>query len=201
MKNVMFLALFSLIMGNSLFSQQSHLKGNDAGVVYPMAIFPPNSPQAILETGAISKKIQFQLYSSENYKNEFSKNILADKSVISCNYDKNFKAGTLVNLDLSPEADFDFFKALLKKNGIQYVSIEDTLLAIDNWHPFTKEQLARISQLNLNIYNIEFKRNWVMERENERKMAIENGWMEDNDNLLKNARKEKKEYIRQQLNN
>jgi hypothetical protein len=40
-----------------------------------------------------------------------------------------------------------------------------------------------------------------MERENERKMAIENGWMEDNDNLLKNARKEKKEYIRQQLNN
>lgn len=196
----MFFIFFSLIMGNFIYSQQSNLKENNTKVVYPMAIFKPNEPQNVLETESVTKKIEFQLFSSENFKKDFSEKIMTNPLVIACNYDKNYKSRTLVRMDLSPETDFDNFKSLLKSSGIKYVSIEDTLLPIDNWHPFLKEELAKITQLNTNIYNIEFKRNWVLERENERKMAIENGWLDENTNLLKNAKKEKVEYIRQILN-
>lgn len=187
-------------MGNYLFSQQSNLNENNAKVVYPMAIFKPNEPQNVLETGAVTKKIEFQLFSTEEFKKSFSERVMTNSLVISCNYDEKYKSGSLVHMDLSPETDFDNFKSLLKSAGIKYVSIEDTLLLIDNWHPFLKEELAKIAQLNTNIYNIEFKRNWVLERENERKMAIENGWLDENTNLLKNSKKEKLEYIRQILN-
>lgn len=200
MKKVMFLILFALVMGNYIFSQQSHLKENNAKVVYPMAIFEPNQPQNVLETSSVSKKVKFQLFASENFKNDFVQKTMTNPMVIACNYDKSFKAGTLVNIDLSSEMDFDSFKSLLISSGIQYVSVEDTLLPINSWHPFTKEQMLKIAQLNLNIYNIEAKRNWVLNHPEQLEMAKTNGWFDENTQLLKNARKEKKMYINEILN-
>jgi len=187
-------------MGNYLFSQQSHLKENNAKVVYPMAIFEPNEPQSVLETGSVTKKIKFQLFSSEPFKEDFSKKMMKNSMVIACNYDKNFKAGTLVSMDLSPETDFDSFKTMLKSSGIQYVSVEDTLLSIDNWHPFEKEQLQKIMQINQHLYNLKAKRDWVLEHEDQKAMAIENGWMDENTKLIEKATQDKKTLIHEFLN-
>lgn len=199
MKNVMFFLLFTLVMGNYLFSQQSHLKENNAKMVYPMAIFEPNEPQNVLETGSITKKIKFQLFSDASFKEEFCKKVMTNTMVIACNYDKNFKAGTLVHIDLSPETDFDIFKNILKSSGIQYVSIEDTLLSINNWHPFEQEQLQKIMQINQHLYNLKAKRNWVLEHEEQKKMALENGWMDENTKLIEKATQDKKTLIHEFL--
>jgi len=199
MKTAMFILSFTLIMGNYMFAQQTQLKDNRLKVVYPMAFFEPNEPQNVLETWSITKKIKFQLFSDESFKEDFCKKVMTNSMVIACNYDKNFKAGTLVNIDLSPEMDFDGFKLLLMSSGIQYVSVEDTLLPINSWHPFTKEQMLKIAQLNLNIYNIEAKRNWVLNHPEQLEMAKSNGWFNENTQLLENARKEKKMYINEIL--
>jgi len=199
MRKLTFVLITLIYLTNNAFSQQTHLSGKTEKVVYPMVIFQPNEPQSILDAGATTKTISFQIFASESYKESFSGNILKNNTVISCKLDKKAKAGATINMDLSPEVDFDYLKNLLKENGVMFVSVEDTLLNINNWRAFTTEEMKKINQLNQVIKNIVTKRNWVLENEQQKQLALSNGWMDENDMLLKNAKEAKAEYIRQIL--
>lgn len=189
MRKFVILILVSTCINQLTFSQEKK--------VYNTAVFDKNMPHAVLSSNPPQKDIQFEIYGSSAFKNSFNQYILQNSMVISCRNDQ--KMNQKIHLSLSPEADFDFFKSLLKQSGIEYVSIEDTIIPINSWHQFTQEQIQRLWQLNHTIVNIEGKRQWVLQNPAQLEMAKQNGWWEDNTKLLENAISEKKNYVRQIL--
>jgi hypothetical protein len=160
-------------------------------------VFNPNEPQKALLTNGYQKNLTFYVFAPATFKETFKSNLMKKNGIIDCSYDK--KSTNLMKLSLSPEYDFDALKQLLIENQVNYVGIEDTIIPITNWQPFTEEQIKQIEQLNANISNIEEKRNYVLQNPQYLEMSKENGWLLENERLLNEAKKAKKNYIRQIL--
>jgi|GEM_PF-5054416 hypothetical protein len=187
MRNLIVLILVSFFSNQLTFSQDKK--------VYNTVVFEKNMPHEVLNSNPPQKDLQFELYGSALFKNSFNEKILQNKMVISCRNDN--KNAQRIYLSLSPEADFDFLKSLFQNAGVEYVSVEDTIIPINSWYAFSPEQIRRLWELNHTIINIEGKRQWVLQNPAQLEKAKQNGWWEDNTKLLENAIREKKNYVRQ----
>lgn len=165
--------------------------------IYNTVVFPPNMPHSVLTSNPPQKDIPFELYGEQSFIQQFTSKINQNSLVISCMPDA--KSSKKFNLSLSPETDFDALKAMFINANVQYVSVEDTIIPIQAWHPFNEQQIRRLWELNFTLTNIEAKRQWVLQNPAQLEQAKQNGWWDDNTQLLNKAIQDKKNYVRQIL--
>ncbi len=160
------------------------------------AVFPKNFCQIYNSEKTATYKIEFQLTGiTDQEAVQFKTNALKSDGVINFSIDNPVHGYRTVKAELGPQADFDFIKSILQDNGVRFVNDEDELVSIYDWKPFTNEQCSKISQLNMQIINVETKLNYVHQDPVQRAMAEGNGWFVEADKNLKNAKEAKKNYV------
>ncbi len=190
MKKCFFILVGIIFTTLSLQSQQTKK-------VYNTIVFPKDMPHSVLQSNPPQKDIPIELYGDADFLSFFNSKILQNSQVIACTKDnKNTKKHII---SLSPDVDFDLFKSLLISAGVEFVSIEDTILPISSWKEFSAEQARKLWEFNFTLTNLEAKRNWVLQNPDKLEMAKQNGWWEENTKLIEKTILDKKQYIREIL--
>lgn len=161
------------------------------------AIFQRNICQIYYNKGQSPVKIEFQIAGlSDEAAQIFSTNALKNEKVINSNISTTLTYGLRSGkLEITAQADFDYIKNIFIENHVAFVKVEDEIYSIDNWEPLTEEQCTKVTLLNQHIYDIEHKRNWILNNPEEKAKAEQNGWFIQNDKYLDEAIKAKKEYL------
>ena len=189
MKHIgMFLFFMLMLSLSSIKAQQN---------VALTAIFQKNICHSYQNDGISPVKIEYQISGLSNEAAQaFNTKVLKNDKVVSSNVASNLNQGLRTGkLEISAQADFDYIKNIFIEGGIAFVHVEGVIMPIDNWKPFTAEQCTKITQLNLNIENIEFKLNYTLNDPTQKAMAESNGWFTEANALLAKAKEAKISYL------
>ncbi len=175
-----------LLYGISLHSQETKR-------VYNTIVFPKDMPHSAFQSNAPQKDIPLEIYGTPDFLTNFNSIMMSNAQVIACI--KNQKKSHQYTLSLSPEVDFDALKNILQATGVEYISIEDTIIPFSSWKTFTTEQVRKLWEYNFTLTNLEAKRNWVLQNPDKIEMAKQNGWLEENSKLIEKTIRQKKEFL------
>ncbi len=190
MKHIsIFLFIAFLVSISGLQAQQS--------IVAKTVVFQNNICQVYHNSGQESSKVEFQVVGLSDVEiNQFIKSSLEHQGVLSSTISTStFKGMRTGKMEIFAQADFEFLKNVFVNCGIQFVKVEDELFPIDSWKQFTNEQCSKLTQLNNNIHEIEFKRNWVINNPAEKEKAEQNGWFTQSNGFYNKAVQDKKEFL------
>ncbi len=189
MKHIRMFLFFMLMLSLSNLKAQQN--------VAVTAIFPKNICQSYQNDGMSSVKIEYKISGLSNEAAQaFNTKALKNDKVVSSNVATNLSQGLRVGkLEITAQTDFDYIKNIFVEGGIAFVHIEDVIMPIEDWKAFTAEQCSKITQLNLNIENIEFKLNYTQNNPTQKAMAESNGWFTEAYDLLNKAKEAKINYV------
>jgi hypothetical protein len=189
MKHIgMFLFFMLMLSLSSIKAQQN---------VAVTAIFQKNICQSYQNDGLANVKIEYKISGLSNEAAQaFNTKALKNDKVVSSNVASNLSQGLRVGkLEITSQADFDYIKNIFVEGGIAFVHVEDVIMPIEDWKAFTAEQCAKITQLNTNIENIEFKLNYTQNNPTQKAMAESNGWFTEAYDLLNKAKEAKINFL------
>ena len=160
-------------------------------------IFQNNLCQAYHNNGQTSSKIEYQIVGlSDIAANQFVTKSLKHEGIITSSISTTTNKGMRTGkIEIFSQADFDFIKNIFIEGGVAFVKVEDEIFPIDSWKLFTDEQCTKLTNLNQIIYNIETKRNWILNNPEEKEKAEQNGWFTKNDGYYNKAIQDKKEFL------
>lgn len=190
MKHISIFLFFVLLISISgLKAQQS--------IIAKTVIFQNNLCQAYHNSGQVSSKIEFQVVGlTEVDANQFVTNSLKHEGIITSSVSTTISKGMRTGkIEIFSQADFEFVKNIFVEGGVAFVKVEDEILPIDSWKPFTNEQCAKLTNLNQIINNIDTKRNWILNNPVEKEKAEQNGWFTQHDIYYNKAVQDKKEFL------
>lgn len=185
-RTILFLAL--LVSVTSINAQQK---------VAVTVIFQNNLCQSYYNHSNVSSKIEYQIAGlTEELAQNFSLKLLKNEGVIASFISSTTNKGMYSGkLEVNPKTDFEFLKNIFIKNDVAFVNVEGEVYPIESWKQFTEEQCSKLYNFNQIIYNIETKRNWIINNPIEKEKAEQNGWFTKNDDFLNKAVNDKKEFL------
>jgi len=160
-------------------------------------ILQNNFCQAYYNHSQTSSKIEYQIAGLTNESShQFSAELLKSEGVVSSSMSSTTNKGMFTGkLEVNPQTNLEQLKNIFIKAGVAFVNVENEIFQIENWKSFTEEQCTKLSNFNQIIYNIETKRNWILNNPAEKEKAEQNGWFTKNDEYLNKAVNDKKEFL------